>query len=348
MAEFDKQLVHPERLARSVRGIFVGLGLPESDAAVVADSLVQADLRGVHSHGVMRVKTYAHAIATGEINPRPNLTWPADEGTRAVLDADRAMGQVAAYHAMRSAIDRAREHGVGMVGVRRSNHCGAMAHWANMALEHDLIGYAATNAGINMAPWGGKERLVGNNPFAIAVPTNRPWPMVLDMATSVAAGGKLDMAAIRGQPIPPDWALDPEGRPTTDPRVGRQGSLLPVGGPKGYGMAVMLDVLCGVLTGGRFGKGLGEPGSGHFFMAIAIDGLMPIDVFKSRMDELIDQLHAAALAPGFDRIYVPGEIEYELSARRQQEGIPVEGPILAELEELAASFGVEERPSQWK
>lgn len=347
MVAFEKQLVRPERLVANVQGIFVGLGAPEADAAVIADSLVQADLRGVHSHGVMRVPTYARAIGSGEINPRPNLTWSADEGSRAVLDADGCMGQVAAHHAMRSAIDRAQELGVGMVGVRNSNHCGAMAHWANMALEHDLIGYATTNAGINMAPWGGKERLIGNNPFAIAVPTNRPWPMVLDMATSVAAGGKLDMAAIRGQPIPSDWALDPDGRPTTDPVVGRKGSLLPVGGPKGYGMAVMLDVLCGVLTGGRFGKGLGGPGSGHFFMAIAIDGLMTPEAFRARMDELVDQIHAAELAPGYDRIYVPGEIEHELSSRRQREGIPVEGPILAELEALAMSFGVEERPSQW-
>jgi LDH2 family malate/lactate/ureidoglycolate dehydrogenase len=191
-----------------------------------------------------------------------------------------------------------------------------------------------------MAPTGGLDKIVGNNPLAIAVPTNRPWPMVLDMATSVAAGGKLDVAAIRGEKIPLDWATDAAGNPTDDPVKARQGGiLLPVGGPKGYGLAVMLDVLAGVLTGARFGGGLGLPGSGQFFLAIAVEGYLPIVDFKARMDEVIDQLHHSRLAPGSSRIYAPGEIEYEKAQRRLQEGIPLEVPIVEQLNLLAAEVG---------
>jgi LDH2 family malate/lactate/ureidoglycolate dehydrogenase len=253
------------------------------------------------------------------------------------------MGQVSAAVAMRLAVDRAVEGGVGIVGLRNGRHCGAMAYWAMMALPAGCIGFAATNAGLNMAPWGGKDRLVGNNPFAIAIPTSRPWPMVLDMATSVAAGGKLDMAALRGEQIPLGWALDPEGRPTQDPRAARQGTLLPVGGPKGYAMAVMLDVLSGVLTGARFGAGLGTPGSGQFYMALKVESFMPLAEFYARMDALIDQIHDSALAPGFDRIYVPGEIEHDLKVQRLASGLPIEESILAELDQAAASLGVADR-----
>jgi LDH2 family malate/lactate/ureidoglycolate dehydrogenase len=331
--------IRPDRLKTCVTGIFVGHGVPESDAQVVADSLVEADLRGVSSHGVVRVPTYVAGLQNGSINPRPNLEIVSDAGPRALLDGDDGMGQVAANRAMHLAIDRAREHGIGAVGLRRSRHCGAMAYWAMQALEADCIGFATTNAGLNMAPTGGRDKIVGNNPLAIAVPTNRSWPMVLDMATSVVAGGKLDVAAIRGQKIPLDWATDLEGRPTDDPLLARKGLLLPVGGPKGYGLALMLDVFAGVLTGARFGGGLGIPGSGQFFLAIQVEGFMPIDEFRSRMDQVIDQIHQSRLAPGSERIFVPGEIEYEMSQRRGKEGIPLEEPIVRNLERLAQDVG---------
>jgi LDH2 family malate/lactate/ureidoglycolate dehydrogenase len=262
-----------------------------------------------------------------------------DAGPRALVDGDGGMGQVAADRAMRLAVELAEEHGIGAVGLRNSRHCGAMAYWAIQALAADCIGFATTNAGLNMAPTGGRDRIVGNNPLAIAVPTNRPWPMVLDMATSVVAGGKLDVAAIRGQKIPLGWATDAEGRPTDDPVVARKGLLLPVGGPKGYGLAVMLDVLAGVLTGARFGGGLGPSGSGQFFLAIQVAGFLPVSEFKARMDEVIDQIHTSTLAPGAERIFVPGEIEYEQSQRRRQTGLPLEAPIVQSLDQLAHEVG---------
>jgi LDH2 family malate/lactate/ureidoglycolate dehydrogenase len=333
------ELVGAASLRANVAGIFAGLGLPAADAKVVADSLVDADLRGVSSHGVVRVPTYVKGIQSGSINPRPHLAIVFDDESRATVDGDGGMGQVAAQRATSLAIERAREHGIGAVALRGSRHCGAMAYWANQALAADCIGFATTNAGMNMAPTGGRDKIVGNNPLAIAVPTNRPWPMVLDMATSVVAGGKLDVAAIRGQRIPLDWATDIDGNPTDDPIQARQGLLLPVGGPKGYGLAVMLDVLAGVLSGARFGGSLGPPGSGQFFLVIQVEGFMPIGTFKARMDEVIDQIHASRRTPGTERIYVPGEIEYEKAVERERGGIPLESPIVEDLNRLAATFG---------
>jgi len=333
------QSVAAGNLAKTVTGIFQGVGVPPEDARVVADSLVDADLRGVSSHGVVRVPTYVKGLRSGEINPRPALEVTFDGGARALVDGDNGMGQVSSHRAIALAVARAREHGIGAVGLTRSRHCGAMAYWAIQALAQDCIGLATTNAGLNMAPTGGRDKIVGNNPIAIAVPTNRDWPMVLDMATSVVAGGKLDVAAIRGQKIPLDWATDIDGNPTDDPVKARHGILLPVGGPKGYGMALMLDVLAGVLTGARFGGGLGPTGSGQFFMAIQVDGFMPVAEFKERMDGVIDQIHASRLAEGSSRIYVPGEIEFEKAQQRLAEGIPLEEKIVSDLNALAGETG---------
>lgn len=335
----ETKAIAADQLRVTVAGIFRGVGVPEGDAAVVADSLVEADLRGVSSHGVVRVPTYVTGLTSGEINPRPSLQLIFDGGTRATVDGDNGMGQVGSNRAMQLAIERALAQGIGAVGLTRSRHCGAMAYWAIQALEHNCIGMATTNAGLNMAPTGGRDKIVGNNPVAIAVPTNRPWPMVLDMATSVVAGGKLDVAAIRGEKIPLDWATDGDGNPTDDPVIARKGLLLPVGGPKGYGLALMLDVLAGVLTGARFGGGLGPTGSGQFFLAIQVDGFMAVPDFKDRMDQVIDQLQKSRLAAGSNRIYVPGEIEAEKSALRQANGIPLEEKIVTDLNRLARETG---------
>lgn len=333
------QHFHPEQLKARVTSIFQGHGLPEADATTVSDSLVEADVRGVSSHGVQRVPAYVAGLKNGSINPRPKLEVVFDGGPRALLDGDDGMGQVAAQRAMEMAVERASEHGIGAVGLRRSRHCGAMAYWAMLAPPAGCIGVATTNAGLNMAPTGGRDRIVGNNPVAIAIPSSRPWPVVLDMATSVVAGGKLDVAAIRGERIPLGWATDLDGNPTDDPVTARKGILLPVGGPKGYGLAVMLDVLAGVLTGARFGGGLGPPGSGQFFLALKVDGFMSIEEFANRMDHVIDQIHQSRLAPDSNRIYFPGEIEHERALRAREGGIALEDSIVHDLNALLAEVG---------
>jgi LDH2 family malate/lactate/ureidoglycolate dehydrogenase len=339
--------VNPGQLEVCIRQIFAGIGVPNADAGVIANTLVQADLRGVHSHGAMRVATYVKGIREGRINANPNVAIVKDCGCNAVVDGDNGMGQVVAYFATRLAIEKANTIGAGNVAVRRSRHCGAMAYYAMLIADADCIGYATTNAGMNMAPWGGTQKVVGNNPFAIGVPTSQPWPMVLDMATSVVAGGKLDMAIIRGQKLQLGWALDAEGKPTDDPQVARKGSLLPVGGPKGYGMAIMCDVVSGVLGAGRFGGMLGDPGSSHFFQAMKVDTFTTLAEFKARMNQLIDQIHASPLAPGSSNIYLPGEIEYGLTIDRLQNGIPTEQYILDQLEVFANEVGATSKPSVW-
>lgn len=333
-------LVAAEALRRYTQNVLEVLGLPPGDATIVAESLVQADLRGVHSHGVLRIPTYVRALQHGQIDARPHVEVVQEHGGQAVIDGGRAMGQVAAQRAIDHAMALCEQHGIGAVAVRNSNHCGAMAFWAVQGLARQMIGLATTNAGINMPPTGGRTKLVGNNPVAIAIPTTRSWPMVLDMATSVAAGGKLDVAASKGVPIPEGWALDAGGRPTTDPVAGRKGALLPVGGPKGYGLAVMLDVFAGVLSGGRFGAGLGGAGSSHFFLLLDIARFQNVADFLAHMDELIDQLHACPPAEGSERVFVPGEIEHALETQRLRAGIPIEQTVIEQLDAVAINCGV--------
>jgi LDH2 family malate/lactate/ureidoglycolate dehydrogenase len=328
-----------DELRSRVARVFNRLGLSQDDAAVVADHLVEADLRGVHSHGVIRVPAYVQQLRDGKLNPRPNVRIVVDNGAQVTVDGDDAMGQLAAFRANEIAIERGRQHGMAGVALRRSGHAGAMAYYPLRAIEHGLIGFATTNAGINMPPTGGTKKLVGNNPFAMAVPTGRDWPMVLDMATSVVAGGKLDVARSKGESIPLGWARDADGNPTTDPVAARAGSLEPLGGPKGYGMALMLDVLTGVLSGGRFGAGLGAPGSAQFFMTIDVERYLPLAEFQERMGQLIDQLHDCPRLPGVDKIYVAGEIEWSLQSRRLREGVPLEESVLRDIERVEGEVG---------
>ena len=330
--------------ARALEGrvarILGATGVPEADAAIAASHLVEADLRGVHSHGTIRVPTYVRELRAGTTNPRPHVHIALDHGAQVTIDGDNGLGMVVAHRANEIAIARGQAHGMAAVAIRGSNHCGTMAYYTTRAVSHGLIAIATTNAGINMTPTGSSEKLVGNNPLSIAVPSRRPWPMVLDMATSLVAGGKLDVAKARGETIPLGWARDADGNPTTDPGLGRAGSLEPVGGPKGYGLAVMLDILAGVLSGGRFGAGLGAPGSAQFLLVLDVRRFMPLDDFLERIDALVDQLHGASRLPGVDRIIVAGELEYDLQIARERDGIPMDAPVLEALGAVERDLGL--------
>ncbi len=326
--------------------IFAGYGLPREDAAVVADMLVQADLRGVQSHGAMRIAMYVRGLKEGRIKAKPSIKIVKDSKANAVVDGDFGMGQVVAYFATKLAMQKSDEFGTGSVAVRNSMHCGAMAYYAMMMANAGHVGYATTNAGILMTPFGGSKNLVGVNPFAFGVPAGTPFPFVLDMATSMTAMGKVDMARIRGQKIPIGWAVDEQGKDTDDPTKAK--SLLPVGGPKGYGMALMLDIQSGILAQGRFGANLGAPGVAHFFQAMKVESFVPMGKFQEEMAELIKQIKESPKAPGVNEIYVPGEIENNLTQDRLANGVPIEGEILDQLGEFGKEVGATLKPSDWK
>lgn len=339
--------VSAEYLRKLGAAVLDKVGVPVEDAKVIIDSLVETDLRGVHSHGMLRLRGYVGRLTKGGINPNPNLQVVTETEGTAVIDGGNGFGQVVSHRAMSIAIDKSKAAGVGIAGVRNSDHFGACAHWAQMALPHDMIGIATTNGGPIMAPWGGLTPTTGNDPIGVAIPAGEELPIVLDMATSVVAGGKLDLAIRRGEKIPKGWALNAQGEPTDDPAEARAGLVLPIGEYKGYALTLVFEVLAAVLMGANFARQVVRHESqepvrnvGHFFQAINIAAFMPVDDFKARVDNLIKQMKSSKLAPGFDRIYLPGEPEHEKRERYLNDGIPMLSSVIADLNVLADTYGI--------
>jgi LDH2 family malate/lactate/ureidoglycolate dehydrogenase len=332
-----------EQLRATCITILEKAGLPPGDAANAADCLVQADLRGVDTHGVIHLPMYVRRIKLGLTNPHPRLVILRETAATALLDGDHGLGQVVALRAMEQAIALAERSGVGLVGVRNSTHFGMAAYFAMMALEWDMIGLVVNSGRAAMPPWGGSEARIGNNPIAIAVPASQERPIVLDMAMSVSARGKIKRALRQGGPIPADWATDRFGQPTTDAAQALAGFLNPLGGPKGYGLALINGLLAGVLMGGAFAWEMGSlyddldrpQRVGHLLAAIAIDSFMPVAEFKARIDELVREIRGCPPAPGIERVYLPGEIEFECHEQRSRDGIPLPEALWSELREMA-------------
>jgi LDH2 family malate/lactate/ureidoglycolate dehydrogenase len=350
----------PESLQEFATRCFDAVGLHPEDAALVADSLVAAELRGVTSHGLVRLPVYLRNLADGLVDPSARPTLAADGPTVALVDGKGAMGQVASKLAMDLAIRRARDSGVAAVAVRNSNHFGAGAYWAMLALPERMIGVAMTNGAVAMAPTGGVTPLLGNNPIAVASPAGRELPIVLDMAQTMVARGWIKLAALRGQPIPDGWAQDAEGRPTNDPAAALDGSLLPIGGYKGYGLSVIVELLTAALSGAAMGPALenmgftagaheeqrypvheaGGTGTGHFFVALDIGRFMPIDVYTARVDALILTMKASRRGHGTDTIYLPGEKEFLNERARRAEGVPMSPEVWSEVRAASEFTGV--------
>lgn len=339
--------VDPDRLREFAAAVYASCGVPEDDARLVADTLVQADLWGHSSHGVLRLDWYRSRILAGTMAAltRPELLL--DGGATAVIDGRDGIGQALAKRAMEEAVARAKRHGVGVVAVRNSNHFGTAMYFTRIAASQGCIGFLSTNASPAMAPWGGREKRMGNNPWSIAAPAGRHAPMVLDMANTAVARGKVYLARSRGERIPEGWALDAEGRPTTDPAAAIEGMILPMGGHKGYAITVMMDVLSGVLTGSGFASQVHGPYQsehrsrcGHLAMALRIDAFEPQAEFEARMERLVHELKSVPLAPGFDEILYPGEMEARNEARHRREGLAIPAATLADLERIARDAGV--------
>jgi LDH2 family malate/lactate/ureidoglycolate dehydrogenase len=350
MAVAQETIVKADNLKDYVRAVCGRLGLPETDAGVVADTLVEADLRNVHTHGVNALTGYANRLRGGGANPTPTVRVVKETAGMSVVDGDAGMGQVVAHFAMERAIERARATGIGAVAARNSSHFGAAAYYAAMALQHDMIGFATTSAGNRLAPIGGKTPVVGNNPMAWAIPAGREQPILLDMAQSVVAAGKLGMAARKGERIPFGWALDRDGKPTDDPKAGSAGLLVPIGGPKGFGLAVVMDVLAGALSGAAFGRELAQthrPNApsriGHFFMAIDVGQFEEIGQFKGRIDRMIRDIKDSDPAEGTKEMFLPGEMEWNAKRERLERGVPLLTSIVDDLEKLASELGLNGR-----
>ena len=325
-------------------------GVAEADAELVADSVVEANLRGVDSHGILNLAIYVDRVRRGLVELHPTFPILNQASSTALIDGQNSLGQVAAMRAMELAIAQARSAGLALVGVRNTNHCGMMAYFTMRAAAQGLIGFASCNAPASMAPWGSWEILLGNNPVCFAIPAGQHQPIVLDMANSVVAKGKIYGAQSRKQRIPEGWALDNEGQPTTDPAAALDGgSLLPSGGPKGSGLAIVMDMLAGLMTGSGFGT---EVGSLHHELsrgmkvgllmgAMDVEGFMPLADFGRLADWYIERIQNSAPAAGNQRVYVPGELEFETRIRRSQEGIPLPSKVWEELTSTAQKLGVQ-------
>jgi len=344
-------VVEATALRRFCGEAFQRAGVPPEDAAIVADTLVEADLRGVHSHGVWWLTTYMRRLRRGGLNPRPAIRVLRETPALVLLDADRAMGQVAGVRAMYLAMGKARSSGVGVVTVRNSNHLGAAAYYALLAARKDQIGFAVSDAEPTMAPWGGTKAVVGNNPMAYAIPVDGDFNIVLDMAQSVVAWGKIFLAAQRGEKIPITWALNAEGAPTEDPHEAMAGLLLPVGGYKGYGLALVMEILSSVLVGAAFGSNMAPMSDdsatqdiGHFFMALDIGHFMPLDAFRERMAQLLSEHRGVPRGAGVERIYLPGEMEHERRMQRLTGGIPLEPYVIKALTTLGQELDLDTTP----
>ncbi len=349
--------VNADKVRNLICSIFERLAVPPSDAAIAADVLVQADLRGVDSHGINNLSQYIEPLRLGELNPKPTVTKITETSTTALLDGDGGMGLVVGAKAMELCITKAQLSGVGIATVRRSRHFGMAAYHAMMCLPYNMIGVALTNnSSPAIVPTYGNEPMLATNPISVAAPTRNEIPFVLDMATSVVAFSKIGAALTKGEKIPAGWVVDDAGNPINDALEAWNGRrILPLGSTpdgsshKGYGLAVLVDILTGVLSGGCYGNMAtrlphADPkireSSSHFFLALRVDVFRPIEEFKDAMDDMLSALRNSAKAPGCNRIYTHGEKEFETLKNRIKYGIPYHAAFVDQLHALSKEYNV--------
>jgi len=346
----DVVRVPAERIATFISRAFAAAGVPEADAQTLAALMVEADLRGSDTHGVIRLPLYVRRIRAGGVNPKPNIRVVSDRPSTALIDGDNGMGHLVMGRAAELAIEKAKATGIGWVGARMSNHAGPAALYVTMPLRHDMIGlYFAVGSSNHLPPWGGSETLLGTNPMAVAVPAENEPPIVLDMSPTVAAFGKVRLKAQRGEQMPVGWMIDRQGKPLTDPKRADEGHLLPIGDYKGSGLSLIIGLLAGALNRAALGRDVvdfvKEPGSatntGQAIAAISIDAFMPADEFKRAVDRLIRDIRNSPRLPGVDRIWLPGEQSHTKIQDRRAHGVPVPKPLRESLDTLARELNVE-------
>jgi L-2-hydroxycarboxylate dehydrogenase (NAD+) len=333
------------------RDAFAACGIPQAEAATAAKALIEADLTGFDAHGIFRLSAYVANLRSGRINPKANIKVVQRAPATALVDGDNGMGHLVMSVAANLAVDLARQAGVGWVGARRSNHAGAAGVYAEIPLAHDMIGiYAAVSTANHMAPWGGAEPLMGTNPIAVAIPAGKEAPVVLDIATSVASFGTIRQYALSGTSMPEGWVVHRStGEPVTDPRKVSEGVLLPIGGYKGSGLALIIGLLAGVLNGAAFGRdvidftgpGTEPSNTGQFVIALEVARFMPLQQFTAEVDRHLSELRASARLPGFEAIRLPGEERRRRRAERGANGVELPAQLIQQLDELAENLKIE-------
>jgi LDH2 family malate/lactate/ureidoglycolate dehydrogenase len=347
----DCRNIKADTIKHFAKDVFMKHGVSGEHAQIIAESLVFADLRGIHTHGVFRIPSYLQRIEIGAINKQPEIRVIQNFGAMALVDGDNGPGQISACYAMNLAIERARKHGISLCGVVNGGHIGALAYWSTMALSHNMMGFCTSNATALMPPWGAKRAALSNMPLSIAAPADKQLPVVLDMALSQTARGNIILVAQKGRKIPLGWALDKDGIPTDDPNAALKGTVLPVAEYKGSGLAILIEILCAALLGGKFSHECGDLASkqpdekevlgfNNIFGAINLDAFHGFDYFKKRCDEIIDYLKTLPKADGYQEILMPGEIQMRIARERSLNGIPIDSAILKKLNEIAAEQGI--------
>jgi LDH2 family malate/lactate/ureidoglycolate dehydrogenase len=354
VATTEYRLSTEPKLTALVVDILDKVGVSREHAAVVADVLIAADERGVESHGVARLNSYyVSRIRGGKLKAKPNYEIVRETETTVLYDADNGLGHPVGKLAMQAVIEKARKHGSAFGAVRNSNHYGIAGYYAMLALEHDMIGMASTNSVKYGAPTFGRDVLLGTNPLAFAIPAGKEPAFVLDFATTTVPKGKLEVYKRKNLPLKDGWAIDENGNATTDPDAALRGALLPLGGfgtdhsgHKGYGLGLLVDILCGVLSGGAFGPTLPvvtdtkEGAISHWFGAFRVDAFRDVDQFKADMDRELRYFKDSQRVPGQDRIYVAGEIEHEKTLDAKKNGVPVHVKVWDELQKLSGELGI--------
>jgi L-2-hydroxycarboxylate dehydrogenase (NAD+) len=337
------------RLEAFIASALDAIGISRSEAKIIAELMVRADVQGSEGHGVFRLPQYIRRIKGGAVNLKPKIRMAREAAGMGLVDGDNGMGHLVMRYATEKAIEKAKSAGVAWIGVRMSNHAGPASLYASMPLEHDMVGlYLAVGNANHLPPWGGLDMLLSTNPIAVAVPAGEEPAIVLDMATTVAAYGKVKTKAQRGEMMPEGWMMDREGRPLTDPQRASEGFLLPIGGYKGYGLALVIGLLGGTLNGAAMGKDVVDfnaddtsvTNTGHVIVAFNVEAFRPVAEFKRQVDTLIRDIRGSKRLPGVDRIRLPGEGSHAARAERAKNGIPLPAPLLASLNELASQLGI--------
>ena len=342
--------VPQEKLHSFIERCFIAVQLPEQHAAKCAELMTKADLAGQDGHGVFRLPQYIKRINDGGLNTNPHIKIIEERTSTAVLDGDNGMGHLVMSHAAELAMKKATASGIAWVGARQSNHAGPASLYAMMPLKKNMIGiYVAVGSANHLPPWGGTDMLLSTNPIAVAIPANKHPPIVLDMATTVAAYGKVKTAAQRGEQMPEGWMIDRKGNPLTDPNKASDGFLLPIGGPKGYGLSLVFGILAGTLNGASFGRGVVDfnvdsksvTNTGHFVIALDISAFVDPVHFKTGIDNVWREMKSSSTLPGVNEIRVPGERLASVIQRNSENGIPISDALQETLNKLAEQLNVE-------